>query len=85
MDPADYVLQPFEEEEQPLVAEAVERAVAAVEYWLAEDVVAAMDRFNRPAYTENEVITMEGEQDLGFLGKNPRSGTITDGWEESQS
>jgi PTH1 family peptidyl-tRNA hydrolase len=84
MDPADYVLQPFEEEEQPLVAEAVERAVGAVEYWLAEDVVAAMDRFNRPAITENGVITMQGELDLGFSGKSPRSGTTTDGGEGGQ-
>jgi PTH1 family peptidyl-tRNA hydrolase len=85
MDPAEYVLRPFEEEEQPLVAEAVERAVAAVEYWLAEDVVAAMDRFNQPANTENGVITMEGEPGLGSLAKNSTSGTITHSGEESQS
>jgi hypothetical protein len=59
MDPADYVLQAFEEEEQPLVAEAVERAVAAVEFWLAEDVAAAMDRFNRPASAQQEPITVQ--------------------------
>jgi PTH1 family peptidyl-tRNA hydrolase len=48
IDPADYVLQPFNEDEEALVAEVVSRAVAAVECWLAEGVVAAMDRFNRP-------------------------------------
>jgi PTH1 family peptidyl-tRNA hydrolase len=48
MDPADYVLQPFTEEEAALAGEAVERAVAAVECWLSEGIVAAMDRFNRP-------------------------------------
>ncbi len=49
MDPAEYVLQPFSDEEKPILAEAVERAVAAIECWLAEGIVAAMDRFNRPA------------------------------------
>ncbi len=49
MDPADYVLQPFSDEEKPILTEAVERAVAAIECWLAEGIVAAMDRFNRPA------------------------------------
>jgi PTH1 family peptidyl-tRNA hydrolase len=48
MDPADYVLQPFGEEEAALAGESVERAVAAVECWLSEGIVAAMDRFNRP-------------------------------------
>jgi PTH1 family peptidyl-tRNA hydrolase len=48
MDPANYVLQPFTEQEAALAGEAVERAVAAVECWLSEGIVAAMDRFNRP-------------------------------------
>lgn len=48
MDPADYVLQPFAQEEAALAGEAVERAVAAVECWLSEGIMAAMDRFNRP-------------------------------------
>jgi PTH1 family peptidyl-tRNA hydrolase len=50
MDPADYVLQPFTEEEATLAGEAVERAVAAVECWLSEGIVTAMDRFNRPDF-----------------------------------
>ncbi len=49
LDPAEYVLQPFDEQQKSLVAEAVARAVGAVECWLAEGIVAAMDRFNRPA------------------------------------
>jgi PTH1 family peptidyl-tRNA hydrolase len=49
MDPAEYVLQPFAEEEQPLLPELLERAAAAIECWLTEGIVAAMDRFNRPA------------------------------------
>ena len=46
MDPADYVLQPFAAAERPLVAEAVERAVAAVVCWHLEGIQAAMDVFN---------------------------------------
>jgi PTH1 family peptidyl-tRNA hydrolase len=49
VDPADYVLHPFDREQQPLVAGVVERAVAAVELWLAAGIVAAMDEFNRAA------------------------------------
>lgn len=47
MDPAAYVLQGFSAEEQPLVEEALERAVAAIETWLREGVVMAMSRHNR--------------------------------------
>jgi PTH1 family peptidyl-tRNA hydrolase len=49
MDPAEYVLQPFAREEQALVVEMVERAVAAIECWLTEGIVSAMDKFNRLA------------------------------------
>jgi PTH1 family peptidyl-tRNA hydrolase len=49
MDPADYVLHPFGSEQKPLIGEAVERAVAAVELWLSAGIVAAMDEFNRSA------------------------------------
>ncbi len=47
MDPAAYVLQDFSVEEQPLVDEALARAVAAVETWLREGIVMAMSRHNR--------------------------------------
>jgi PTH1 family peptidyl-tRNA hydrolase len=46
-DPTEYVLRPFSREEQVVVNEVVERAVAAVECWLAEGILVAMDRFNR--------------------------------------
>lgn len=49
MDPADYVLQPFAKDEQDIVDDIVEEAVAAIECWLTEGLVVAMDRFNRPA------------------------------------
>jgi PTH1 family peptidyl-tRNA hydrolase len=49
MDPAIYVLQPFDEEEESLAAHVVQRAVEAVECWLTEGIMVAMDRFNRPA------------------------------------
>lgn len=47
-DPAEYVLQPFDEDQQALAAGAIARAVAAIECWLADGILAAMDRFNRP-------------------------------------
>lgn len=49
MDPAAYVLQDFSAEEQPVVEEALERAVAAIETWLCEGIVMAMNRHNRGA------------------------------------
>ena len=48
LDPAEYVLQPFAEEERAIAAVALERAAQAVETWLVDGIVAAMDRFNRP-------------------------------------
>ena len=48
LDPAEYVLQPFAEEDKTVIAETMARAVEAVESWLADGIVAAMDRFNRP-------------------------------------
>ncbi len=47
VDPVEYVLQPFGREQGPILAEAVGLAVAAIECWLAEGIVAAMERFNR--------------------------------------
>jgi len=49
LDPAEYVLQPFAEEERAIATVAIERAAQAVETWLADGIVAAMDRFNRPS------------------------------------
>jgi PTH1 family peptidyl-tRNA hydrolase len=49
MDPADYVLQPFDEEQSLILKDVVARAAAAIECWLAEGILPAMDRFNRPA------------------------------------
>lgn len=54
MDPAEYVLRPFREEEQELLDEVLERAVAAIECWLVDGIVAAMDKFNRPPVGEAE-------------------------------
>lgn len=48
MDPADYVLQPFSSQEQACLTQVLEWSVAAIECWLDEGIVAAMDRFNRP-------------------------------------
>ena len=54
LDPADYVLQPFETEERALVTRTLDRAVEAVESWLADGIVATMDRFNRPPDTAQD-------------------------------
>jgi PTH1 family peptidyl-tRNA hydrolase len=43
----EHVLEEFEERETPAVDEMLERAADAVECWLAEGLVAAMNRFNR--------------------------------------
>jgi PTH1 family peptidyl-tRNA hydrolase len=47
MDPAAYVLQDFAADEEPLLEETLERAVAAIETWLCEGIEAAMERYNR--------------------------------------
>jgi len=46
VDPADYVLARFRPEEQPVVAEALERAAQALEAAVTEGIAAAMNRFN---------------------------------------
>jgi PTH1 family peptidyl-tRNA hydrolase len=52
MDPAEYVLRPFDEEQQELLDDVLERAVAAIECWLVDGIVAAMDEFNRSPVDE---------------------------------
>ncbi|HSJ57097.1 MAG TPA: aminoacyl-tRNA hydrolase [Anaerolineae bacterium] len=54
VDPADYVLQPFLTSDRPLLDAVIDRAVSAVECWLAEGVMAAMDRFNQPFLDEGD-------------------------------
>jgi PTH1 family peptidyl-tRNA hydrolase len=43
---ADFVLAPFAEAEQPVIAEAITRAADAAECWTTEGLEAAMNRFN---------------------------------------
>jgi PTH1 family peptidyl-tRNA hydrolase len=45
-DPVDYVLGDFGPDERIAINEAYERAVSAVELWLAEGIVAVMNRYN---------------------------------------
>ncbi len=45
-DPADYVLHDFTRDEAATIAGAYDRVTAAVECWLSEGLVAAMNRFN---------------------------------------
>jgi len=48
----EHVLEAFSTDETPQVDEAVQRAADAVEYWVAEGILAAMNRFNRRAGKE---------------------------------
>ncbi|HHB90218.1 MAG TPA: aminoacyl-tRNA hydrolase [Anaerolineae bacterium] len=47
MDPAAYVLQDFSPEEEDVMVQVRDRAVRALETWLAEGIDAAMNAFNR--------------------------------------
>jgi PTH1 family peptidyl-tRNA hydrolase len=47
MDPADYVLQDFSMEEEPLLEETLDLAVAAIELWTEEGIEAAMNQYNQ--------------------------------------
>lgn len=64
VDPADHVLRPFAEEEKALVAEAVTRAVASIESWCVEGILAAMDTFNRLESTRGEEVSPVQENRL---------------------
>jgi len=46
VDPADYVLAPMSAHERAVLDEAVQQAVGAVECWVGEGLMAAMNRFN---------------------------------------
>ena len=46
VDPADYVLAPVSARERAVLEEAVQQAVRAVECWVGEGLMAAMNRFN---------------------------------------
>ncbi len=43
---ADYVLAPFEKDEEPLITAAVNRASMAVQEWMQHGIVYTMNRFN---------------------------------------
>ena len=46
-DPAEYVLSPVLRSERPVLDEAVQQGVQALECWIAEGLLTAMNRFNR--------------------------------------
>jgi PTH1 family peptidyl-tRNA hydrolase len=52
VDPADYVLQPFDADQRELLPTIAKVSVAAIECWLATDIATAMDRFNGPVLRE---------------------------------
>jgi PTH1 family peptidyl-tRNA hydrolase len=68
MDPADYVLQRFAAEEVPLAEQTVQRAIQAVETWLADGIEIAMNRYNG---TANGSLTPERSQDDPVIQSNP--------------
>lgn len=53
MDPADYVLHDFSDEEEAVLGRTLEQATAAIETWLTEGVDEAMSHYNKSV--ENEV------------------------------
>jgi PTH1 family peptidyl-tRNA hydrolase len=60
MDAADYVLTPFAGEQKLELERAVARAVAALECYLAEGLVAAMDQYNRSPQTGDALLPVNG-------------------------
>ncbi len=46
-DPADYVLEDFAPDEEPIVEEMLDRAIAAIRCWLTEGLEKAMSLYNR--------------------------------------
>ena len=47
-DLTDFVLSPFEPDEQPVVRQTIQRAVEACEIWATEGLPVAMNRVNAP-------------------------------------
>nr|MBC7245444.1 aminoacyl-tRNA hydrolase [Chloroflexota bacterium] len=52
-DPQDYVLSDFTPDESTLMEEAYERAIAAIELFISEGIVAAMNKFNASGEDSN--------------------------------
>jgi len=50
----DYVLAAFGEDDQSVIAPAIEAAAQAVEDWLFDGLAAVMDKYNRPAETDRD-------------------------------
>lgn len=59
LDPADYVLQPFSEDEERSLPQVLEAASSAIESWLSDGIATAMDRFNRPLQAKHEDAKVE--------------------------
>jgi PTH1 family peptidyl-tRNA hydrolase len=52
LDPADYVLQAFTQDEECALEGVLEATSAAIECWITDGITVAMDRFNRPLQEE---------------------------------
>lgn len=48
----EYVLQPFQQDEQPIMAEVLKRSVEAITLIIADQIDTAMNRFNRLSSTQ---------------------------------
>ena len=53
-DAADYVLAEFSDQEWPVISQALDRAVQAVDCWIQRGIEAAMNRFNAPETMEEQ-------------------------------
>jgi PTH1 family peptidyl-tRNA hydrolase len=49
MDPAAYVLRRFDADEHPVIREAIDRALQAIETWLIDGIDTAMNHYNGSA------------------------------------
>ncbi|MDX2138900.1 MAG: aminoacyl-tRNA hydrolase [Chloroflexota bacterium] len=63
MDPADYVLSPFKGDEEITAIEMTDRAVKAVETWLADGIEAAMNRYNGTGEAKPKPATPQPESE----------------------
>ena len=62
MDPAAYVLQDFSRQQEEVMVQVREQAVAACEHWLAFGITSAMNVFNTRGTVGDENATAEHER-----------------------
>lgn len=65
MDPADYVLQDFDDSQLPIIQAVYERAADAIEAWLVEGIELAMGRYNRLPERPSELSEGTSDESVG--------------------